>query len=243
MQITPITTRFVQPPHDDIFAILDEYVTEFHENDILVITSKIVSIHQGRCVKNTGDRTQRQELTEQEADYLYRYDNDATGHEFSISMKHNILVSSAGIDASNGDGYFVLLPENPAEFAQDVWQYLRSRFGIAECGVIITDSHSMPMRYGATGIAIGWHGFHPLHDYIGTQDVCGRTMQVERANIVDGIAAGTVVVMGEGGESTPLAIVRDVPRIAFTEDSTTHELFVSRMEEDIFYPLLQKLNE
>ena len=50
---TPIKTRLVHPPKDDIYDILDS-LPALEEKDIVFITSKILGIHQGRCVPCEG---------------------------------------------------------------------------------------------------------------------------------------------------------------------------------------------
>ena len=36
MHITPIKTRIMQPPQDDLYALLYEYLTDVKEKDIVV---------------------------------------------------------------------------------------------------------------------------------------------------------------------------------------------------------------
>jgi hypothetical protein len=49
MQVIPIKTRVLTPPQDDLFAVLDEYLTDVQEGDIIAISSKVVALHEGRC--------------------------------------------------------------------------------------------------------------------------------------------------------------------------------------------------
>jgi len=64
-----------------------------------------------------------------------------------------------------------------------------------------------------------------LKDYIGTPDIFGRLFQFEKLNIADSLASAGVLVMGEGNEQTPLAIVTDIPTITFQQsDPTPDEL-------------------
>ena len=67
MQFIPIKTRIVQPPKDDIYPVLDKYLPSLQEGDVLLITSKIISIHQGRCVK-TDEVDNKDELIKKEAE-------------------------------------------------------------------------------------------------------------------------------------------------------------------------------
>ena len=118
------------------------------------------------------------------------------------------LFGAAGIDESNGDGYFILLPEDIFASSSRLRDWLESECKINELGVIITDSRSSPFRYGATGIALGWSGILPIEDCCGPTDLFGRKIQYERSNIVDGLAAGATVLMGEVDERIPVVIAR-----------------------------------
>jgi F420-0:gamma-glutamyl ligase len=84
-------------------------------------------------------------------------------------------------------------------------------------------------------------GFEALNDYRNTPDIFGRIMQVTQANIAEALAASSVVVMGEGAEQTPLAIINDVPFVHFQDRNPSKEeleaLTIS-IEEDIYAPLL-----
>ena len=155
-----------------------------------------------------------------------------------------LLIPAAGIDESNGNGYYILWPEDLQEMANRVRQHLRKRFLIRKLGVIITDSKTMPLRWGTTGVAISYSGFSPLYDYIGKRDIFGRKFKMQKANIVDALAASAVLVMGEGAEQTPLAIIEDVPFIKFQEKNPSKkELkdFLINMDDDLYCPLLKSV--
>ena len=116
MQYIPIKTRIMQPPQDDLFAVLDESVTDLQEGDILLVTSKVVAIHQGRSVVAEG--VDKRALVLQEADYFIE------GHELytmsPLAIKHHALFYAAGIDASNADGHYILLPDKPFDAAEAI---------------------------------------------------------------------------------------------------------------------------
>jgi len=234
MKYIPIKTPVLKPPQDNLFQILENVFTDLCEGDLILITSKVVSIHQGRCVP--VDQAKKRNLVKQEADYLIK------GYEeFNLpplAIKHHALFYDAGIDESNADGHYVLLPEKPFDEAERIWKFISEKYDIHKFGVIITDSHSQPMRIGAIGIAIGWWGFHPIESHRGKKDLFNRPLHFSVTNIVDCVAAGAGAVCGETNESTPIVIARDVPNIQFTKIDTRHDLFKSR-KEDIFYPLLK----
>lgn len=66
-----------------------------------------------------------------------------------------------------------------------------------------------------------------------------------QTDIVDGLAASAVLLMGEGNESTPLALITDVPFVTFESDAAKTETPESSLEipeqEDLYYPLLSSV--
>jgi F420-0:gamma-glutamyl ligase len=240
MKIEPIKTRKMMPPKDDLWGVLDENIVKWGEGRVLVVTSKVVAIHQGRCIRIGNGRVDRDKLVEWEAD-LYADRDIVPGQHLMFSIKQNVMIASAGIDKSNADGYLVLWPTGIAEFARKLGEYMKRRFGVSKVGVVITDSHVVMMRRGTMGISLGHYGFNPVRDYVGKGDIFGRKLQVQVTNVVDAIAAASVVVMGEGKEQTPLAVVSDVDWVDFTEDADMMkgepELIIP-LEEDLFEPML-----
>ncbi len=102
--------------------------------------------------------------------------------------------------------------------------------------VIITDSHTAPLRFGVTGISTGFYGLEPAYDYRGTKDIFGRKLKFTKTNIVDALAAMAVLLMGEGHEKIPMIILRDAKFIKFTNRKTYGKL-VMAPEKDIYSPL------
>ena len=232
MKLIPIKTRTFTPPQDNLYVILDESLHGVEERDIVLVTSKVVSIHEGRCVHM--DSSEKSELVIQEADYLY----SPEGRAHPITIVHHALILSAGIDESNGYGYHILLPEKPYESAREIHTYLQNRFKLRDVGVIVTDSHSLPFRYGAMSVSIGHYGFNPVESHIGKPDLFGRVMQYSKTNLVDALAASATLVSGECAEAQPVVIARDVPNIIFTMEDTQKELCVP-LEEDIYRALFR----
>ncbi len=233
MQYIPVKTRVLQPPKDDLFAVLDDAVDDLQERDIVAISSKIVAIGEGRCVPSEG--VDKSALIETEADVLIP--RDYWGSPLTITR--NAFIGTSGIDASNADGHLVLLPEDSFKSAEQIRDHLMNKFSLSELGVLITDSHSTPLRRGATGVSIGFAGFAPLMSHIGEEDLFGREMKIEVTNLVDGLAAGANVVMGETDECQPVAIIRGTPNVRFTEEDFRKEFMVD-LSEDTFRVLYQK---
>ncbi|MBP9670047.1 coenzyme F420-0:L-glutamate ligase [Candidatus Woesebacteria bacterium] len=240
MKITTIKTSPLSPNNAiNLVEVIDQCVTKLSERSILTITSKIVSICEKRVVKATSGVDEK-DLVREESDYYLPA--EVSKYNITISIKNNLLIPTAGIDESNGDGYYILWPKDPQKSANLVRKHLRDKFKLKELGVMITDSKTTPLRWGTTGVAIGYSGFDPLNNYIDTPDVFGRHLKVTKANVLDGLTAAAVVVMGEGDECTPLAFIENVPFVHFVENDPTQEeldnLKIS-IEDDLYAPLIK----
>jgi putative folate metabolism gamma-glutamate ligase len=248
MQITAIKTHTIQLG-ESLNNLLDKYIissepnkNNFPARSILAISSKIISICQSRVIPK--QQIAKQQLIKQEADLIAQTTNTATHQKYGITLtiKNNILIPTAGIDESNGDDIYILYPENIQQTANLIWDYLRTKLNLNHLGIIITDSHTTPMRMGVTGICLGWCGFDPLYSYIGSQDLYNNPLKVTKINLLDALASSAVLMMGEGNEQTPIAIINNPPPTVkfLTRPPTTAELdsITIRMEDDLYEPLL-----
>lgn len=240
MKVTGIKTKKVVVG-DDLYKVLDDFLPKLKEKDVVVITSKIVAITQGRVVKNDGKIT-KLDLIKKEAD-LY-LPEEYVSYGIYMTIKNNMMVASAGIDESNGGGYFILWPENLQKATNEIWSYLRKKHNVKQLGVVVSDSKIIPMRKGTSGVGLSWCGFIPLRDYIGKPDIFGHNLRVTKTNIVDGIAASAVVNMGEGREQTPLAVVSEVSNIKFVNrtptDTEINEMSIVP-EDDVYGKILKSV--
>lgn len=219
MRVAAFKTHAIKA-QENLFNLLDTYLPKLSEKSMVVITSKIIALCQNRVVKNDGTVT-KDELVKKEAQYYI----DASQNQYGVhlSVKNSVMIASAGIDESNGNGYFVLWPEKLQETVTAVWTYLRNKHNVKELGIIFTDSKLTPLRWGVTGVGIAYCGFKPLNDYRGTPDIFGRPLHVTQTNTLDGLATSAVVVMGEGKEQTPLAIIEDIPFVQFQDRPPTED--------------------
>jgi putative folate metabolism gamma-glutamate ligase len=225
-------------PGDNLERILDSCVPPLGERSIVAITSKIVSLSQNRIVKKSA-AVRKEDLILREADAVA----DVPDHPYGlyITIKDNILTPSAGIDESNGDGIYILYPDNVQAAAAAAWSFLRKKHSVENLGVIITDSRLTPLRLGVTGMALGWCGFMPLHNYIGTPDLYGTPMKVTLINLPDALAATAALMMGEGNECTPLCVIKDPPKLVYQSRPPTDDEVKSisiPLAEDLYAPLL-----
>ena len=242
MLVKAIKTRQFIPPKDDLFSLIKESFSDLNlkEKSIIVVASKIVSIWQGRCLKIDSIEN-KDDLIKKEADLYLDRDKVPKGYVM-LTVKNNILIPTAGIDESNGNGYFIFWPKNPFEAAKQIYNFIKKNYHLNNFGIIIADSHCIPSRLGTTGIAIAYYGFYPIRDYRGTKDIFGREMTISQSNIADSLAAAAVSVMGEGDEQTPIAIVEDANFIEFEEfDPTKHNLLEIDRDDDIYAPLLKAI--
>lgn len=239
MQVEAIYTHRIKCG-EALERTLDRYASKLlREEVVLAITSKIISICQKQVVHKTA--CSKEELIKREADAIVDVDCNLCG--VYLTIKDDILIPSAGIDESNGDEVYILYPKDVQKTAISVWNYLRTKHYIKHLGILITDSNIAPMRLGVTGIALGWCGFEPLYSYIGKPDLYSRPLQVTQINLIDALAASAVLVMGEGAEQTPMAVIKDVPKIRFLTRPPTIEEERSvkiSVEEDLYSPLLMK---
>lgn len=244
MIIKPIKTRPFLPPKDDLFALIKEAIPKgrLKERSILVVTSKIVAIGQGRCVK-IEKSIDKYVLIKKEADEYISKDKMPKGYGFVLTIKNNILLPTAGIDESNAKEHYILWPKQPFVAAKKIHTFVKKEFGLKKFGVIISDSHTTPLRWGTMGVAISFWGFYPLKDYRGTKDIFGRKLKVTQVNLADSLAISAVTTMGEGKEQTPMAIIYDVDSIKFGDFNflKKNPLAISR-NKDIYGPLLNAVD-
>ena len=237
MNIRTIRTEKITAQDCDLLAILDQHLAVFHEGEILVITSKIVAITQGRIIP--VEAADFNALVQQEADAWLPPEQSRYG--VWLTIKDGLLMPNAGVDESNANGCYVLWPLEIGQVANSVRAYLRQRFGLMHAGVLITDSRPLPLRWGVTGMGVAHSGFRAINDLVGQADLFGRPLHMTKVNVVDGLAAAAVLVMGEGTEQTPLAVISDLPFVYFeTHDPSAEELTAMQIapEDELYAPLL-----
>ena len=159
-----------------------------------------------------------------------------------LTIRNHALVPTSGIDESNANGYYILWPKCVNRLAQELCEYLKKKNNIKKLAVIATDSHTIPLRRGVIGFAIGFYGLYPLKDYRGKKDIFGRELKITQTNIVDALCAGGVLSMGEGREKTPVAIARGVECAKFTAKNTYSQLVIPR-GKDLYAPLLRAFDQ
>jgi F420-0:gamma-glutamyl ligase len=235
MKFIPIKTRAILPPRDNIYPILDASLPKLREGDVLFITSKILAIHQGRCVRIKPDAPDlKEKLIKREAE-RYAHSHLKEWKNLYLTIKDHTLIANAGIDESNANGYYILWPRRPSALAKEIRSYLKKKFHLKNLAVVATDSHIVPLRHGTLGISIGFYGMEPLYDYRGKPDIFGRLLKYTSKNIVDALSTMAVFLMGEGSERTPMLLLRGAKFITFT-NKDTHRKSVVAPRNDLYSP-------
>lgn len=241
MNVKAIRTDKILPQSPpSLTDFLDANITQLAENSVVAIASKVVAICEGRVVPIEG--TDKDELIKQETSlYLPREDNP---YRVTLSVTHNLLVAAGGVDESNSGDYYVLWPKDKQASANAIREHLAAKYNLKDVGVVVTDSTTRPFQWGTTGLGIAHSGFKALKNYIGTQDIFGRELQFQQNNIMNGLAAAAVLLMGEGNEQQPIAIITDVPFVEFEpHNPSTKDLDQLRIsiDEDVYSPLLKNV--
>lgn len=241
MKVAALKTDKIRPGDMGILEVLNKAISHLEEKSVVVVTSKIVALCENRVEPVNG--TDKEALIKRESNLYLPSMLSKYGYHFTIT--NHTLISVAGIDESNSGGdYYVLWPRDVQKSANDIRQYLRDKFRLKELGVIISDSTVLPLRWGTFGIPLSFSGFRATNNYIGEPDLFGRRFKVSKSGVALGLTAAAVVVMGEGTEQTPIAVISDVPFIEFQKANPTKDelenFYISDWHEDLFEPFLSK---
>jgi F420-0:gamma-glutamyl ligase len=233
MQIKTIKTR-IFCENENLLDFILKYVKRIPENSVLVITSKIVALAEGRTVKYKN-QSQKIKLIKEESDFAIKT-------KFTwLTIKDGMVMASAGIDESNAKGKLILLPKNSFKTAEFLRKYLQKKFKIKKLGILITDSRIFPLRAGIVGVALGYSGFRGIKNYIGKKDIFDRIFKMSRTDVADSLATSAVLCMGEGKEQQPLALITNAP-VEFSDKINKKELYIDP-REDLYQPLFEKIKK
>lgn len=243
MHVTAVKTPLLRAG-DNLEEILADALPRLPERSLVVIASKAFSTVENRFVaKTTEDKSEKHELVRQEAEYYI--DPHSSKYNLMLTIKRNALFVNAGIDESNANDQYLLWPEDPQQSLNNVWRFLRERFGVRELGLTMSDSTSFPLNWGVIGHAIAYCGFNPLKSYIGQPDLFGRVMKMEQVNVAQSLTAAAVWEMGEGNEQQPVALIEGLPAVEFLDhEPTAQELSALHIdiEDDAYAPILRTVD-
>jgi len=221
--------------------------------DILVISSKYLSISEGRIKKlddvipsqNAIQMAKKFHINPKIMELIIRESDEIFGglYGFVLTSVHKILAPNAGIDKSNvPKDHVVLYPKHPYESIEN----LRNKFLInsgKKIGIVLSDSRILPMRKGTVGVALACSGFEPVIDLKGTKDLFGNVLKYTSQNVADCLASIGTLVMGESDASTPVIILRGL-KIKFTNKPISRESLAIESKFDIYIRgLSQKIKD
>ena len=233
MKVQPIKTS-VFHEGDNLIAFIANHIRRLPERAVVIVTSKIVSLSEGRVV-DAPTEADRERLIRRESQWRMK-----TKWTW-LTIKDGMVMSSAGLDRSNADGRTVLLPRDSFASAKKIRQALKRKYKVKKLGVLISDSRLFPLRAGIVGVALGYAGFRGVRDYRGLRDIFGRQLKMSRTDVADSLATAAVVEMGEAAERQPLAVITDA-RVEFTERVSRRELLMD-FRDDIYAPLFQNIKK
>ena len=232
MEIRPIKTRVFEVA-ENLLVFLDQYFLDIKEQSVLVVASKIVALSQGRAVPMV-EGSAKEQIIQEESQLAIPTE------QVYLTIKDGLFMANAGIDESNADNKMILLPSDSFQSAEMIRNYFQNKYQLKELGVIITDSHCLPLRAGVIAVALGYAGFVGLKDYRGQSDLFGRPFKFSKVDIADSLATAASLCMGEGDESQPLAIILRPP-VEYCDKIDKNEL-IMLAQNDMYRPLLESLN-
>ncbi|MHA1991210.1 MAG: coenzyme F420-0:L-glutamate ligase [Candidatus Hodarchaeales archaeon] len=225
IELIGIKTGFITPA-DNIFqtfcSSLESNKINLQPEDIVVISSKVIALEQGRTIqldsvpihprsldfeKDTNLDPRFISLIMQESDVIFGGVPGAL-----LTMRDGVLQANAGIDQSNTPkDTAILLPNDSNKYADNFASKIMAEYGLS-VNVLIIDSATRPLRRGTTGLCVGYSkAFPAVLDDRGSKDLLGNEMIITTRAIADNIATSANIVMGESDQSTPFALVRGLP--------------------------------
>jgi len=249
LEIMPLNQLPLLKEGDDLARIIvvraENLGVGIRNRDLVVIGQKAVSKAEGRIIdindvspsaravkiaKKTGKSRGFVDIVLRESTKVLRADKDA----FIVRTKLGSTCLNAGVDKSNvkGNSTYALLPQDPDASARRLRKRIRQLTG-KKVGVVICDTRSRPFRKGQIEESIGIAGLNPLIDYRGQKDLFGYTLRFKNVAIADELASAAELVMGQGRERTPVAIIRGLTRIRF-QDRASSKILAVNGEDDLF---------
>ena len=232
-------------PGDDLAVIVARAADGIGltDDDVLVVTQKVVSKAEGRVVElasvspsalaldwaqRWGKDARQVELVLRESAAIVRM---APGGLIISRTRQGLVCANAGVDVSNvgGGDAATLLPEDADASARLIRDGLRARLGVAPA-VIISDSFGRPWRNGIVNVAIGAAGIEALLDLRGKPDAAGREMQATVIAVADELASAADLVGGKVNQQ-PVVVMRGY---AWRPSEAGASVLVMERDRDLF---------
>jgi coenzyme F420-0:L-glutamate ligase/coenzyme F420-1:gamma-L-glutamate ligase len=236
-------------PGDDLAALVATALAaagiSLSDDDVLVVTQKVVSKAEGRVVdlasvnpgpearewaERWGKDARQVELVLRESAEVVRM---AEGGLIISRTRHGLVCANAGVDLSNtgGEQLATLLPVDPDGSARALRERLGELSG-ARPAIIISDSFGRPWRNGIVNVAIGAAGVETLVDLRGTPDAQGREMHSTIIAVADELASAADLAGGKVAQ-LPVVLVRGYVHGSAATDRGATALVMPR-EQDLF---------
>jgi coenzyme F420-0:L-glutamate ligase/coenzyme F420-1:gamma-L-glutamate ligase len=218
-------------PGDDLAGAIAQAAPWLRDDDVLVVTSKVMSKCEGRIVDAPADPEERDALRRKLIDAEAVRVLARKGRTLITENAFGLVQAAAGVDGSNVDSAeLALLPIDPDASAAALRAGIRDRLGVT-VGVVVTDTMGRAWRNGQTDVAIGASGLTVLHGYEGSQDRHGNELIVTEIAVADEIAAAADLVKGKLTD-IPVAVVRG---LALRDNGSTARTLVRAGDEDLFW--------
>lgn len=231
VEILPVPGLPEFRPGDNLAAAIAEAAPWLRDNDVLVVTSKVLSKTEGRMVAAPSDPDERDALRRKLIDAEAIRVLARKGRTLITENALGLVQAAAGVDGSNVDSNeLALLPVNPDGSAAELVADLRDRLGVT-VAVVVTDTMGRAWRTGQTDVAIGAAGLTVLHAYAGEHDHHGNELIVTEIAVADEIAAAADLVKGKL-TAVPVAVVRG---LQLRNDGSSARKLVRAGEEDLFW--------
>jgi coenzyme F420-0:L-glutamate ligase/coenzyme F420-1:gamma-L-glutamate ligase len=240
-------------PGDDIAQLIFRAMRVEHlvfkDGDVIVLSQKVVSKAGGLLIdtlstnptpkakaiaRKTGKIPGLVQLILQDSSEVLRADSQA----LVVRRKDGLICLNAGVDKSNVKGRWIYsrLPPNSDKAANEIRKELEKR-SRRKLAVIIADTFSRPMRVGQEEFAIGVAGMEPIVDYRGLRDLFGYHLRFKYVALADEVAAAAELVMGQGTEGTPVAIIRGLKRAKKSNRQNLSKTLLLHHKQDLFHGL------
>ncbi|HEX9319334.1 MAG TPA: coenzyme F420-0:L-glutamate ligase [Nitrososphaeraceae archaeon] len=228
---------------DMIVKSISQVNESLKNNDVLVVTHKIISKAEDRLVslaeidpsskakriaKSQSKDPRLVELIMSEALELVRIHDGVIIAE----TKHGFVCANAGIDISNVDrdgNKVALLPRDSdcsaSKIRKDIWNKEKK-----DVAVVISDTFGRPFREGQINVAIGVSGLNPIKSYVGKRDMYGKPLRVTEIAIADEIASAAELVMKKSAR-IPVVILRG---LRYSSRQTNISTLIRPKESDFF---------
>jgi len=248
VEIIPVEGLPIVKPGDNLGALITEAAKRndhpIKDEDIVVVTHVVVSVAENQLVdldkvipsefaKNLASRLNKDpafvEVVLRQSRGIRRIGEGVLITE----THHGFVCANSGVDKSNvvGERTVATLPADPDFSAARIRKEIHEVSG-RDVAVIVSDTFGRPLRMGETNVAVGVAGLKPIRDRRGEKDLFGYVLRVKRTAVADELASAAELVIGQGNEGVPAAIIRGY-KYSRSEDSKATELVRPR-EQDLF---------